>query len=96
MAEDEDSPMAEEELPRIARKAAVPELLEQQRKEKAAEEVGHISKDKEMAAEEGLMSNAIGAISGRIDPLNAQRWNRLARGEHLLRSLRKLKHNPGK
>ena len=95
MAEDEDSPMAEGELPRTARKAAVPELQGQQRKEKAPEEVVHISEDEEMAAEEGLMSSATGAISGGTDPSNARKLSTLAKGEHLFRSLRKLKHSPG-
>ena len=96
MAEDGDSPTAEEGMLRTAKKAAVQKLQGQQKKEIAPEEVGHISEGEEMAAEGGLMSSAIGAISGGTDPSNAWRWNKLARGEHLLRSLRKLKHNPGK
>ena len=96
MAEDEDSPTAEGELPQTAKKATVPELQGQQRREKAPEEVSHISGDKEMAAEEGLMYSAMGAISGGTDPSNTRKLSMLARVEHLLRSLRKLKHNPGR
>ena len=94
MVENEDSPTAEGELPQTTKKATIPELQGKQRRGRAPEEVGHISGGEEMAAEEGLMSSATGAISGGTDPSNARRWNRLARGEHLLRSLRKLKHNP--
>lgn len=47
-----------------------------------------------MVVEEGLMSSATGAINGGTDPLNVQKLNMQARGEHLLHSLRKLKHNP--
>ena len=96
MAEDEDSPTTEEELLRTTRKVAVPKLRGQQRKEKAPEEVGHISEDEGMAAKEGLVSSATGAINGGTDPLNVRKLNRQVRGEHLWHSLKKLKHNPGR
>lgn len=96
MLEDEDSPMAEGELPQTAKKATIPELQGQQRREITLEEVGHISGEEEMVAKGGLMSSATGAISGGTDRSNARKLSTLARGEHLLRSLRKLKHNPGR
>ena len=49
-----------------------------------------------MAEEGELMSSATGATSGGTDPSNAQKLSMRARGEHLLHSLRKLKHNPGR
>lgn len=94
MAEDEDSPTAKEELPLTTKKAAVRELQGQQRREIALEEGGHINGEEEMVAEGGLMSSATGAISGGTDPSNARMLSTLARGENLLRSLRKLKHSP--
>ena len=96
MAEDKDSPTAEGELPLTAKKAVDPELQGQQRREITLEEVGHISGEEEMVVEGGLMSSAKGAISGGRDPSNARKPSTLARGEHLLRSLRKLKHSPGR
>ena len=81
MAEDEDSPTAEGELPLTAKKAAVPELQGQQRTEIALEEVGHISGEEEMVAEGGLMSSATGATSGGTEPLSVQKLNRLVKGE---------------
>ena len=90
------SPMAEGGLLVVLRKAAVPELPDQQIKVIVREVVGHISEAGELVEVEELVINVTGAISGGTDPSNAWRWNRLARGEHLLRSLRKLKHNPGR
>ena len=96
MAEDEDSPTIEGELPLTVKKAAAPELQEQQRREIAPEEVGHISGEEEMVVEGGIMSSATGYISGGTDPSNARKPSMLARGENLLRSLRKPKHSLGK
>jgi len=83
MVEDGDSPKVEEGPLRTTKKAAVLKLQGQQRKETAQEEVGHISEDEGMAAEEGLVSSATGAINGGINPLNVQKLNRQVRGEHL-------------
>lgn len=96
MAEDKDSPTVEGELPQTTKKEIVLELQGQQRKEIEPEEVGHISGEEEMVAEVGQMSNATGAISGATHPLNAWKLSMLARGEHLLRTLRKLKHSPAR
>jgi hypothetical protein len=54
LAEEKDSPMAEGELPVTVKKAAVPKLQGQQKKEIALEEVGHISEEEEMAEAEEL------------------------------------------
>jgi len=94
MAEDEDSPTADGELPLTTKKATAPELQGQQRREIAPEEVGHISGEEEMVTEGGLMSSDTGAKSGGTGPSNARKQSTLAREEHLLRSLRKLKHSP--
>lgn len=94
MLEEEDSPTAEGELPLTAKKEIVPELQGQQRREIAPEEVSHLSGEEEMVVEGGLMSSATSAISGGTDPSNARKLSMLARGEHFLRSLRKLKHGP--
>lgn len=95
MAKDADSPMAEGELPVIAKKAAAPKLHEQQRREIAREEIGDISREEEMAEEREQTSSATGAISGGTNPSNAWKQSKLARGEHLLHILRKLRHYPG-
>ena len=96
MVEDGDSPTVEEGPLRTAKKAAVLKLQGQQRKETTPEEVGHISEDEGMAAEEGLVSNATGAINGGTDPLNVQKLNRQVKGELLWHSVKKLKHNHGR
>ncbi len=76
MVEDGDSPKVEEGPLRTTKKAAVLKLQGQQRKETAPEEVGHISEDEGMAAEEGLVSSATGVKNGGIDPLNVQKLSR--------------------
>lgn len=94
MAEDEDSPMVEEELPLTVRKEIASELQEQQRNGITREEDSHISEEEEMVEEGALMSSATGATSGGTDPTNAWKLSMLARGKHLLHSLKKLKHDP--
>eukprot|EP00253_Pinus_taeda_P030161 PITA_30161 len=76
MVEDEDSPTEEERVLRTVKKAAAQKLQGQQTKETALEEVGHISEDEGMVAEEELVSSAIGVKNGDIDPLNAQKLSR--------------------
>ena len=81
MAEDGDSPTAEEGMLRTAKKAVVQKLQGQQKKEIAPEEVGHTREDEGMAAEEGLMSSATGVTNKGTEPLNVQKLNRPVRGE---------------
>lgn len=95
-AEDEDSPMAEDELPLIAKRAVAPRLQEQQKKEIALEVAGHISEEEGMNEIEELTISATGATNGGTNLLNALKWNKLAREEQLLHNLRKQRHHPKK
>ena len=83
MVEDEDSPMDEERVLQIMKKAVARKLQGQLTRETALEEVGHISVEEGMAAEEELVSSATGVKNGDIDPLNAQKLSRQVREEHL-------------
>ena len=57
---------------------------------------GHISEEEGMVEAEELIISAICATSGGTDLLNALKRNKLAREEHLLHSLGKLRHHPKK
>lgn len=95
-AEDEDSPMTEEELPVIAKRAATPRLQEKQRKETTLEVACHINEEEGMAEVEELITSAICATNGSTDLLNALKQRKLVRGEHFLHILKRLRHRPKK
>eukprot|EP00253_Pinus_taeda_P003741 PITA_03741 len=56
--EEEENPMAKDELPIIVKRAAFPRLQEQQKKETTLGEEGHIREEEEMAEAEGLPISA--------------------------------------
>jgi len=96
VAEEEDSPIAEDELPVIVKRAAAPRLQEQRRKETALEVAGHIGEDEGMAEVGELTIRATCATNGGTDLLNALKRNKLAREERLSHNLRKQRHHPKK
>ena len=96
LVEEEDNPMAEDELPTIVKKAAVPKLLGQQKKVTTREVVGLINEEEEMVEAEELIINVTGATSGGTNILSVLRRNKLDRGVRMLHSQRKQRHLPKK
>lgn len=89
MAREEACHMVEGKLLVVIRKAAVPELLDQQTKVIIREVVGHISEAREMEKVEELIINVAGVISGDTDHLSVLRQTKLDRGVHMLHNQRK-------
>ena len=87
--EEEDNPMAEDELPIIVKKATVPRLQGQQKKETTVEEEGHIREEEEMAEVEGMPISATGATSGGTGLLSVLKRNKLVKEECMLHNQRK-------
>lgn len=87
--EEEDNPMAEDELPIIVKRVVVPKLQGQQKRETTPEEEGHISEEGEMAGIEELLISATGATSGGTGLLSVLKWKKLGIEEHMLQSQRK-------
>lgn len=96
LAEGKDNPMAKDELPKIVKRAVVPRLQGQPKKETKLEEEGHISEEGETARAEELPISATSVTSGGTSLLSVLKGNKLVKEEHMLHSQRKQRHHPRK
>lgn len=96
LAEGEDNPMAEDELPTIVKRAVVPRLWGQQKKKTTLKEEGHISEEGEMVEEEELPTSATSVTSGGTGLLSVLKGNKLVKEERMSHSQRKQRHHPRK
>ena len=94
--EEEDSLMAEGELPAIVKKEKIPKLLGQQKKVTTLEVAVHISEEEEVAEVVELTISATGATSGGTDLLSVLKRNKLDREVCMSHSQRKQRHLPKK